>query len=131
MKRTRLRLATVGAAFALAIGLVGTTAGSASANVAVGKLELCAWGNYQIYATMPNGTTTQIVSPGPCRTFDVPNTHSWEPIQLYGLYRTFYGTFKVGLPMFYNADQMGLGMGAHGTTDTGNNSYEVWVTSAS
>ncbi|MEW2294394.1 hypothetical protein ABZ719_17060 [Streptomyces sp. NPDC006743] len=118
---SRRSAAVAGAALAAgaAVLAVGTPASAAISNH---RVQLCAQGNYAADITWSTGSSTRVVFPGQCQTFDIVGT---GPYTIGGFYNVSKAHFKLvtvlPLPGGFNSSTPGSKWGAEGDTGDPNN----------
>lgn len=115
MKRKAAALA-VAALAAVAVSGVGAGAAQADgSSIPLGYVQLCAFGNYDVYANF-GSFETRIVTPGNCWYGQVP-TNGGIDIDVYEIVNNGLSTMIIG-DEWYDSSVSGLGIGATGDADT-------------
>jgi hypothetical protein len=108
--RVKKRVAAlVGACGLVAAGLTASTGSASASTIPSDEFQLCAQGNYPVYATFPQrgGLATTIVFPGDCRIWHISNNPN-ELAEIYGI-DSEGGSIWVSYATFDDASGMGIG----------------------
>jgi hypothetical protein len=113
MKRKMAALAVTASVGAAAVG-IGAGAAQAS-QIDTGYVQLCAFGDYDVYATSGFWSTT-LVTPGNCWYGQV-TTDGWMDIDVYEVFNNGNTSDSIG-DAWYDSSVSGLGIGATGDANT-------------
>jgi hypothetical protein len=105
---------------------VGLAAPASASTLSKGYVQVCAQGNYRAYIEFPNrgNMISTVVYPGTCWVRYMGG-NSWEPIEVFGKYNNGGSPFALGTVQ-YNGAVSGLGIGAEGTTSSGQHWMWTW-----